>query len=321
MFDIAVHPLTVTLICEVEFVRVIICLCPICSAAVPTMGLVSCNNTAVCSTKQPGTYLSRHPSARNVGSSASRPQRLSHPTNVSPTKRAQVALPHAVVQEISNTSEQDSASVDSAFVNPSRPVRVLIAGGGIAGLVLAVALLKKGVDVRVYEQDMTAIRGEGKYRGPIQVCSASAMLCLYTPNMPWMALIFRVPSSYAPSIHSLPSLSLNRNVRSGPFAEVELLPAMCCHAPGQEWMKSPGNEVADFQRDVLRWACVTVIVVVSCPPSTTGTCRNYSSRQQAHEVSPSNCRCNLCRPPVIVCRYNLMHLLHWRPSIRTWLPR
>ncbi len=35
--------------------------------------------------------------------------------------------------------------------------------------VLAVGLLKKGFDVQVFERDMTAIRGEGKYRGPIQV--------------------------------------------------------------------------------------------------------------------------------------------------------
>ena len=51
----------------------------------------------------------------------------------------------------------------------TRPLEVVIAGGGIGGLVLAVALLKKGVDVTVYERDLSAIRGEGKYRGPIQV--------------------------------------------------------------------------------------------------------------------------------------------------------
>ena len=34
---------------------------------------------------------------------------------------------------------------------------------------LAVALLKKGFDVQLFERDVTAIRGEGKYRGPIQV--------------------------------------------------------------------------------------------------------------------------------------------------------
>jgi glycine/D-amino acid oxidase-like deaminating enzyme len=53
------------------------------------------------------------------------------------------------------------------------PCRVIIAGAGIGGLVLAVALLKQGVDVKVFERDLTAIRGEGKYRGPIQVRSVS----------------------------------------------------------------------------------------------------------------------------------------------------
>lgn len=68
---------------------------------------------------------------------------------------------------------------DAEFLNPARPVRVLIAGAGIAGLVLAVALLKKGIEVTVFEQDMTAIRGEGKYRGPIQVISCSAGVLRY----------------------------------------------------------------------------------------------------------------------------------------------
>jgi zeaxanthin epoxidase len=49
--------------------------------------------------------------------------------------------------------------------------KILIAGAGIGGLVLAVALLKKGFDVQMFERDLTAIRGEGKYRGPIQVQS------------------------------------------------------------------------------------------------------------------------------------------------------
>ena len=55
----------------------------------------------------------------------------------------------------------------------SPPLKVVIAGAGIGGLVLAVGLLKRGFDVTVLERDMTAIRGEGKYRGPIQVrCKA-----------------------------------------------------------------------------------------------------------------------------------------------------
>ena len=49
------------------------------------------------------------------------------------------------------------------------PLKVVVAGAGIAGLVLAVALLKKGIQVQVLERDLSAVRGEGKLRGPIQV--------------------------------------------------------------------------------------------------------------------------------------------------------
>jgi zeaxanthin epoxidase len=50
-------------------------------------------------------------------------------------------------------------------------VRILIAGAGIGGLVLALAAKKKGFDVKVLERDVSAIRGEGEYRGPIQIQS------------------------------------------------------------------------------------------------------------------------------------------------------
>eukprot|EP00271_Cylindrocystis_brebissonii_P016079 TRINITY_DN39257_c0_g1_i1.p1 TRINITY_DN39257_c0_g1~~TRINITY_DN39257_c0_g1_i1.p1 ORF type:complete len:730 (+),score=130.62 TRINITY_DN39257_c0_g1_i1:134-2191(+) len=52
-----------------------------------------------------------------------------------------------------------------------RPLRVLVAGGGIGGLVFALAAKKRGLDVTVFERDLTAIRGEGQYRGPIQIQS------------------------------------------------------------------------------------------------------------------------------------------------------
>ena len=51
------------------------------------------------------------------------------------------------------------------------PFKVVIVGGGIGGLVLAAGLLKKGYTVQVLERDLTAVRGEGKYRGPIQIQS------------------------------------------------------------------------------------------------------------------------------------------------------
>lgn len=52
-----------------------------------------------------------------------------------------------------------------------KKLRILIAGGGIGGLVLALAAKNKGFDVAVFEKDMSAIRGEGQYRGPIQIQS------------------------------------------------------------------------------------------------------------------------------------------------------
>ena len=41
---------------------------------------------------------------------------------------------------------------------------------------LAVGLLKRGFDVKVFEKNITAIRGEGKYRGPIQVSGSESSL-------------------------------------------------------------------------------------------------------------------------------------------------
>lgn len=52
-----------------------------------------------------------------------------------------------------------------------RKPRILVAGGGIGGLVFALAAKNKGFDVLVFERDVSAIRGEGKYRGPIQLQS------------------------------------------------------------------------------------------------------------------------------------------------------
>ncbi len=68
------------------------------------------------------------------------------------------------------TREEAAPPLDlDAKAEASGLPRVLIAGGGIGGLVAAVALIKRGYPVQVFERDLTAIRGEGKYRGPIQV--------------------------------------------------------------------------------------------------------------------------------------------------------
>lgn len=73
--------------------------------------------------------------------------------------------PHPQEQEYPMTDKKDR-----------RGPKILIAGAGIGGLVLAVGLLKNGFDVQIFERDLTAIRGEGKYRGPIQV---GRRLCAY----------------------------------------------------------------------------------------------------------------------------------------------
>nr|AGU91434.1 zeaxanthin epoxidase [Chrysanthemum boreale] len=52
-----------------------------------------------------------------------------------------------------------------------KKIRVLVAGGGIGGLVFALAAKRKGFEVVVFEKDLSAIRGEGQYRGPIQIQS------------------------------------------------------------------------------------------------------------------------------------------------------
>ncbi|XP_042030989.1 zeaxanthin epoxidase, chloroplastic-like [Salvia splendens] len=52
-----------------------------------------------------------------------------------------------------------------------KKLRILVAGGGIGGLVFALAAKRKGFDVVVFERDLSAIRGEGQYRGPIQIQS------------------------------------------------------------------------------------------------------------------------------------------------------
>lgn len=55
----------------------------------------------------------------------------------------------------------------------SRKLRILIAGGGIGGLVLALGAKKRGFDVKVFEKDLSAVRGEGLHRGPIQLLSSA----------------------------------------------------------------------------------------------------------------------------------------------------
>lgn len=54
-----------------------------------------------------------------------------------------------------------------------KKLKILIAGGGIGGLVLALAAKNRGFEVKVFEKDLSAVRGEGRHRGPIQLLSSA----------------------------------------------------------------------------------------------------------------------------------------------------
>lgn len=69
--------------------------------------------------------------------------------------------------------------------------RVLVAGGGIGGLVFALAARRKGYDVTVFERDLSAVRGEGQYRGPIQIQS-NALAALEAIDMSVAEEVMRV---------------------------------------------------------------------------------------------------------------------------------
>ncbi|KAF7129232.1 hypothetical protein RHSIM_Rhsim10G0117200 [Rhododendron simsii] len=72
------------------------------------------------------------------------------------------------------TPDSPSTKIDGADKEGSltrKKLRILVAGGGIGGLVFALAAKRRGFEVLVFERDMSAIRGEGQYRGPIQVQS------------------------------------------------------------------------------------------------------------------------------------------------------
>lgn len=68
-------------------------------------------------------------------------------------------------------TESSSGSAVEKGDEGKKKIRVLVAGGGIGGLVFALAAKRKEFEVVVFERDLSAIRGEGQYRGPIQIQS------------------------------------------------------------------------------------------------------------------------------------------------------
>ncbi|XWS45271.1 hypothetical protein CRYUN_Cryun15aG0122100 [Craigia yunnanensis] len=74
----------------------------------------------------------------------------------------------AGTQSVSKSSEKNEFDGNQL---EKKKLRILVAGGGIGGLVFALAAKKQGFDVVVFEKDLSSIRGEGQYRGPIQIQS------------------------------------------------------------------------------------------------------------------------------------------------------
>ncbi|GKU92853.1 hypothetical protein SLEP1_g6524 [Rubroshorea leprosula] len=66
---------------------------------------------------------------------------------------------------------EKSIEANAFDIEGKKKLRILVAGGGIGGLVFALAAKRKGFDVVVLEKGMSAIRGEGQFRGPIQLQS------------------------------------------------------------------------------------------------------------------------------------------------------
>ncbi|XP_014490452.1 zeaxanthin epoxidase, chloroplastic-like [Vigna radiata var. radiata] len=65
-----------------------------------------------------------------------------------------------------------------------RKLGVLVASGGIGGLVLALAAKHKGYAVRVFEKDLSAVRGEGRNR----LSNALAVLEAIDKSVAWQIM-------------------------------------------------------------------------------------------------------------------------------------
>lgn len=88
-------------------------------------------------------------------------------------------------------STQSGAEIGEDQTPQKKKLKVLVAGGGIGGLVFALAAKRKGFEVVVFEKDLSAIRGEGQYRGPIQIQS-NALAALEAIDMNVAEQVMRV---------------------------------------------------------------------------------------------------------------------------------
>ncbi|MCL7041879.1 hypothetical protein MKW94_020709 [Papaver nudicaule] len=71
----------------------------------------------------------------------------------------------------SGINGQSCLNLEEKQNEEKKKLRILIAGGGVGGLVLALAAKNRGFEVKVFEKNLSAITGEGRYRGPIQLQS------------------------------------------------------------------------------------------------------------------------------------------------------
>ncbi|KAL4581171.1 hypothetical protein LXL04_017380 [Taraxacum kok-saghyz] len=78
------------------------------------------------------------------------------------------------LKAVKSSGREDKIQTDvGEEIKKERRVRILIAGGGVGGLVLALAAKGRGFDVMVFEKNLSAVRGEGRHRGPIQLMSSA----------------------------------------------------------------------------------------------------------------------------------------------------
>ncbi|XP_077215554.1 zeaxanthin epoxidase, chloroplastic-like [Tasmannia lanceolata] len=97
---------------------------------------------------------------------------LSNQYQYSP-KFSQLRLKNFVpMSTIIQCGDQSSAKLEKDLEGVKRKkLRILIAGGGIGGLVLGLAAKNRGFEVKIFEKNLSSVTGEGQYRGPIQLQS------------------------------------------------------------------------------------------------------------------------------------------------------
>lgn len=88
-------------------------------------------------------------------------------------------------------STHSVAEINEDQTPMKKHVKVFVAGGGIGGLVFALAAKRKEFEVVVFEKYLIATRGEVQYRGPIQI-QINALAALEAIDMDVAEEVIRV---------------------------------------------------------------------------------------------------------------------------------